>query len=118
MPKPPRTTHLSDVVQRPAVAVLAGELELSCLQIDVRLPIVLLDQRRRVFPREPEVQREIVAHAEIILRVDADPMLDVCERGYRAALPLERHVVEQEISEAEAGEGARVVEVAENPLVA
>ena len=75
-------------------------------------------QRRGVLPGEPEVQRQVVADAEVVLREDADAVLQVREGRHQAAAALRRHLIEQEVREGEAGEGAGVVEVAEDALVA
>src|SRR5207245_4862980 len=106
------------LVERAAVAVLAGQDELPGGEVDVRLAVVLLHPGREVLPREPQVQREVVPDPEVVLGEDADAVPKVGEGSDEAAAPLGGHLVQQEVREAEAGERAVVLEVAEDALVA
>src|SRR5262249_61187338 len=62
--------------------------------------------------------RQVAPDAEVARGEDADPVLELEERVDQAAAALLRYVVEEEVREGEARECARVVEVAEDPLVA
>src|SRR5205823_13436758 len=59
------------IIERAGIAVLAGELDLTGEQSEVRLPILDLHQRRVVLPANSEVQRQVVADAIVILHVEA-----------------------------------------------
>src|SRR5207245_2197176 len=52
------------------------------------------------------------------LSKDADAVPEMGERSHQAAAALRRHLVEEEVREGEAGEGAVELEVAEDALVA
>ena len=72
-------------------------------QIEVRLAILFLHQRRRVGPAKPQVQGHVAQDLEVILSEDRDPILQVRPRvvGVAAAPALARHHVEQEVGERE-----------------
>src|SRR6185436_2801098 len=74
------------VVERAARAVLAGLQDLSRGQVDVDLPVVLLDERGGVLPGEPQVHGQVATHPDVVLGEDADPLLDLREGSGIAAL--------------------------------
>ena len=94
--------------------LLAGD------QIEIRLPIVFLDQRRRVRPPHAEVQRNVLRQFEVVLREQRDPILQVRPGIFRitAASSLAGNLIEQEVGECHAGEQAAVIEEAEQAVVA
>ena len=81
-------------------AVLREDL-LAGREIEVRLPIVFLDQRRRVCPAQAEIQRQVRSDLEVVLREERDPVLQVRPRIFwvAAAAPLAVDLVEQEVGE-------------------
>src|SRR5438876_8312949 len=106
------------IVERAAVAVLAGQEQLPRREVYIRLPIVLLDPWRGVLPRQAEIQREVVADAEVVLTENGDAVSELQEGGDQAAPTLRGYLIQEEVREAEAGERARVLEVAKDSLVA
>ena len=89
-------------------------------EIEIRLPIVLLDERRRVGPAQPEIEREVSQDLEIVLHEERVAVLQMRPRIVRiaAAAALAGHHVEQEVRERKAGEGAVEIDESEQPVVA
>src|ERR1019366_9373986 len=59
------------VIERPAVAVLAGKFQHSAEQAEVRLAVFHLYQRRVVFPPQPQIESQIIGDVPIVLEVEA-----------------------------------------------
>ena len=98
----------------------AGPVAEGRRHVEVRLPVVLLDEGRGVGPAEAEVQGQVGPDLEVVLDEERDPVLEVRPRvvGVAAATALARHLVEEEVGEGDAGEGAGVAEEAERAVVA
>ena len=68
------------LVERPAVAVLAGQLLLGVDQREVGLAIVLFDERRGVAPAQTEVEGQVVSRLEVVGGVERGAVLQVRPR--------------------------------------
>src|SRR5207253_434860 len=81
-------------------------------QIEVRLPVIHFDQRRRVRPAKAEIQRQLLGRLEIVLRENSDAILKLRPRlgGVAAPSALARREVEQEIRKRIPGERAVVAD--------
>ena len=90
----------------------AGPVAEGRRHVEVRLPVVLLDEGRRVGPAQAEVHGQVGPDLEVVLDEERDPVLEVRPRvvGVAAATALARHLVEEEVREGDAGEGAGVAE--------
>ena len=88
------------------------------VEVDVRLPVVLLHDRGRVGPTQAEVQGQVGTQLEVVLDVGRDPVLVVGPGLAVRAAALDGHLVQEEVRESGAREGAAVVEEAEEPVVA
>ena len=88
-------------------------------QVEVRLPIVLLHDRLRVRPAQPEIQRELRPHLEVVLDVERDAVVEVRPRlGLSCRGPCLRPDRRGNRENAHLRERAAVVEDAEQAVVA
>ena len=76
------------LVEGAAVAVLAGEAQLGVAQVEVRLAVVLLDERRGVAPAQAEVEGQRVGDLEVVGGVEGDAVLQVRPRRRERAAAL------------------------------
>ena len=114
------------LVERAAVAVLAGQLLLGVDQREVGLAIVLFDERRRVAPAQTEVEGQVVGRLEVVGGVERGAVLQVRPRLGQRAAALARDLIEEEVGNRRAagrgvggpGVGTAVGDVAEDAVVA
>ena len=59
------------VIERPAVAILAGKFQHAAEQAEVRLAVVDFHQWRVILPPQPQIQRQVVGDMPIVLEVKA-----------------------------------------------
>ena len=95
------------LVERAAVAVLSGRQRLGVAQVEVRLAVVLLDERRGVAPAQAKVEGERVGDLEVVGGVERHAALQVRPRLRQRAAALALHLIEQEVGEGHAGERRR-----------
>ncbi len=88
-----------------AIAILSENLPAGG-QVEVALAVVLLDHRLRVGPAHPEIQGQRGGCLEVVLHEQRDAVVEVGPRRSRTAPPFRSYLIEQEVRERGAAEGA------------
>ena len=118
-PEPRLEPFLVGLVQRAALAAAIFREGLrSRRQIEIRLTVVLLDDRLRVGPAHAEIQRESGRDLDVVLDVDRAPVVQVRPGLRQTAAAFAGHLVEEEIRKREAGKCAAVAEQPQQAVVA
>src|SRR5690242_2914034 len=82
-------------VECAAVAVLAGQEELSGSEVDVRLAVGHFYNRLVVFPSQAEIQRQVGTDLEIVLKEQAGAPLPVSPTPGETAAALGPELIQQ-----------------------